>query len=142
MSHFLGQITAIFVQGPKTPCLLLLHQSLIPVCQSWRYEEAALEKTAEDFSSLDCHNSEEGASHNMLAKVEKLIVHVCKSLGIVQPLPPISQCPFGYKETCKTFPVHVQEQCAVYDDSALPIQSAWLMCEMASALHYSASHAL
>lgn len=61
---------------------------------------AVLEEGVEDFSYLDCHSIEEGASHNMLANIQSPFT---KGFDIVHIDWFPSPCPFGYKATCKIY---------------------------------------
>lgn len=86
--------------------------------------DAVMQESAQNFSPPHLHYIDEGASHNMLTNVENLIASVYKSLGI-KPLdsPPSHHDPLGTKspaKTYKTFPVHEQIECAVYEDWVTP----------------------
>lgn len=81
---------------------------------------AVMEEAAEDLSSprlpffLFFFFLEEGASRNMLAKVEKLVASLHKSLGIVKPDILPSPMPLWEQigtKSCKTFPEQIE--CAV-----------------------------
>lgn len=129
MSHFLRQIMALIqpsssrdlkkhhASSPTTVSELELDPDILvlkgaDIDGNEKVIEAVLEEAVDIFSSSECHCIEDEASLNMLPNVKKRIASMHKRLGNVYPDSP---CPYGYKQTCKTFPVHAQIESAVED---------------------------